>query len=216
MAKKKLSILVLGTIAVALLTMAGCSAKKHLATIEEQKAQLDQAASRIDELQQGNEALDKSLQDTKGLLDSAKSENKQLTTNLGSLKEQITTLENEKAELDKALAAGKETEASYQKKVRGLNGSISALKKKVAEMESAIAAKDAEISSLKTTGEAALKAAADDQARKVAALNSEKDVLSAQMEKTVSGKSRTIWILEILLALAVILAIVGFVRGRKK
>lgn len=216
MAKKKLSILVLGVFVVALLTMAGCSAKKHLATIEEQKAQLDQANSRINELQQGNEALDKSLQDTKGLLDGAKNENKQLSANLTSLKDQITGLENEKAELDKALAAGKETEESYIKKTRSLNGSISALKKKVAEAESLIAAKDAEISSLKTTSEAALKAAADDQARKVAALNSEKDALSAEMEKTVSGKSRTIWILEILLALAVVLAIVGFVRGRKK
>jgi predicted transcriptional regulator len=78
-----------------------------------------------------------------------------------------------------------------------------------------IAAKDTEISSLQTS-EAALKAAAEEQSKKMAALNTEKDDLSARMEKTVSDKNRLIWILGILLALAVILAIVGFVRGRKK
>ena len=215
MAKKKLAVLVLGVLAVVLLTMAGCASKKHLATIEGQKIRLDQANSRINELQQGNEALDKSLQDTKGMLDSARNENLQLAANVASLKDQITALEGTKAELDKALAAGKETEASYQKKVRGLNGLIGGLKKKVADAEALIASKDAEISALKTS-EASLKAAAEEQSKKMAALNADKDSLSAELNKTVSDKKRTTLILAVLLGLAVILAIVAFVRGRKK
>lgn len=215
MAKKKLIVLALGVVALVLLTTAGCTAKKHLATIEGQKAQLEQTNSRINELQQGNDALDKSLKDSKSALDSAQNENQQLSANLASLKDQIVALENAKAELASAVAAGKETEESYKIKTRNLNGLIGALKKKVAENEALIASKETEIASLKTN-EAALKTAAEEQSRKTAALNTEKDALSAQMEKTVSGKNRLIWILEILLALAVILAIVGFVRGRKK
>jgi len=215
MAKKKLAVLVLGVLAVVLLTMAGCASKKHLATIEGQKVRLDQANSRINELQQGNEALDKSLQDTKGMLDSARNETEQLSANVASLKDQIAALEGQKAELAGAVAVGKETEESYKIKTRNLNGLISGLKKKVAEMESLIASKDTEISSLQTS-EAALKAAAEDQNRKMAALNGEKDALSTRMGKTVSDKNRLIGILAVLLGLAVILAIVGFVRGRKK
>ena len=215
MTKKKLAVLGLGVIAVVLLTMTGCASKKHIATIEDQKARLDQANSRINELQQGNEALNKSLQDTQSLLDKAKGENQQLSANAASLKDQIAALEGAKAELDKALAAGKETEASYQIKVRGLNGLISGLKKKVAEAEALIASKDTEISSLQTR-EADLKAAAEDQNRKMAALNTEKDALSTRLEKTLSDKNRLILILAVLLGLAVILAIVGFARGRKR
>jgi chromosome segregation ATPase len=214
MTNKKLAVLALGVVALVLLTTAGCTSKKHIATIEDQKARLDQANSRINELQQGNEALDKSLQETKGTLGGARKENLQLAANVASLKDQITALEGTKAELDKALAAGKETEASYQKKVRGLNGLIGGLKKKVADAEALIASKDAEISALKTS-EASLKAAADEQARKMAALTTEKDNLSATLDKTVASKKSTTLILAVLLGLAVLLAIVGFVRGRK-
>jgi chromosome segregation ATPase len=214
MAKKKLAVLALGVLAVGLLTMVGCASKKHIATIEDQKARLDQASSRINELQQGNEVLNKSLQDTQSLLDRAKVDNQQLSANAASLKDQIAVLENQKAELDKALAAGKETEASYEKKIRGLNGLIAGLKNKAAELEALIAAKDAEISTLKTN-EADLKAAAEEQSRKMAALNTDKDALSALMNKTVSGKNRLVLILAVLLGLAVILAIVGFVRGKR-
>ena len=49
----------------------------------------------------------------------------------------------------------------------------------------------------------------------MAALNADKDALSAQLDKTVASKKSTTLILAILLGLAVILAIVGFVRGRK-
>jgi len=216
MAKKTFTVLTLGAVAVFLLMTAGCVSKKRLRAVEQENAQqLAQANSRIDDLVQKKDALDKSLTEAQSALAGAQNENKQLAAGVASLKDQIATLESEKSELDKALAAGKETEASYQKKVRGLNGSISALKKKVEEAEALIAAKDAEIASLKTN-EAALKAAADEQAQKMAALNTEKSDLSTLMDKTVSGKNKTILILEILLALAVILAIVGFVRGRKR
>jgi chromosome segregation ATPase len=211
MAKKKLFVLALGVVVLVLLTTAGCTAKKKVATIEEQKVQVEKADNRINELQQSNEALDKNLKDTQSALAAAQSENSQLKQAVGSLKDQVAGLESQKAELASKAAADKE---SYNKKTRSLNGQIGVLKKDLAEKEARIASKDAEISQLQTR-EAALKAAADDQSRKMAALNSEKDALSAQLKKTVSGKNLLIGILAVLLALAVILAVVAFVRSRR-
>ncbi len=214
MSKKTLTVLMLGFVAVFLLSSAGCVSKKRYKTLEQENAQqLAQANARIDELAQKNDALDKSLKDAQTALAGAQAENQKLAANATSLKGEIAALEAQKAELDKALAAGKETEASYQKKVRSLNGSIAALKKKVTEMESLIASKDAEIAKLQQS-EAALKAAADDQAKQMAALSADKDALTAQLDKTVSGKKQTTLILGVLLGLAVLLAIVGFVRKR--
>jgi peptidoglycan hydrolase CwlO-like protein len=214
MSKKTLTVLMLGLTAVFLLSSAGCVSKKRYRTLEQENAQqLSQANARIDELAQKNEALDKNLKETQAALTGAQAENQKLAANATSLKGEIAALEAQKAELDKALAAGKETEASYQKKVRSLNGSIAALKKKMAEMESLIASKDAEIAKLQQS-EASLKAAADDQTKKMAALGADKDALTAQLDKTVSGKKQMTLILGVLLALAVLLAIVGFVRKR--
>jgi len=214
MSKKTLTVLMLGLVAVFLLSSAGCVSKKRYRTLEQENAQqLSQANARIDELAQKNDALDKSLKDAQTALAGAQAENQKLAANATSLKGEIAALEAQKAELDKALAAGKETQASYQKKVRSLNGSIAALKKKVTEMESLIASKDAEIAKLQQS-EAALKAAADDQAKQMAALSADKDALTAQLDKTVSAKKQTTLILGVLLGLAVLLAIVGFVRKR--
>ncbi|HSA97429.1 MAG TPA: hypothetical protein VLJ16_15365 [Acidobacteriota bacterium] len=215
MSKKALAVLVLGIVAVFLMSSAGCVSKKRLRTVEEQNAQqLAQANSRIDELQKKGAALDQSLKDAQAALAGAQSQNQKLAADVASLKGQITALEGQKAELDKALAAGKETEASYQKKVRSLNGAIAGLKKQATETEAQIAAKDAEIASLKSS-EASLKAAADEQSRKMAALSADKDALKATLDKTVASKKSTTLILGVLLALAVILAIVGFVRKGK-
>ena len=214
MSKKTLTVLMLGLVAVFLLSSAGCVSKKRYRTLEQENAQqLSQANARIDELAQKNDALDKSLKDAQTALAGAQAENQKLAANATSLKGEIAVLEAQKAELDKALAAGKETQASYQKKVRSLNGSIAALKKKVTEMESLIASKDAEIAKLQQS-EAALKAAADEQAKQMAALSADKDALTAQLDKAVSGKKQTTLILGVLLGLAVLLAIVGFVRKR--
>lgn len=214
MSKKTLTVLMLGLVAVFLLSSAGCVSKKRYRTLEQENAQqLSQANARIDELAKKNDALDKSLKDAQTALSGAQAENQKLAANATSLKGEIAALEAQKAELDKALAAGKETQASYQKKVRSLNGSIAALKKKVTEMESLIASKDAEIAKLQQS-EAALKAAADDQAKQMAALSADKDALTAQLDKTVSAKKQTTLILGVLLGLAVLLAIVGFVRKR--
>jgi chemotaxis protein MotB len=214
MSKKTLTVLMLGLVAVFLLSSAGCVSKKRYRTLEQENAQqLSQANARIDELAQKNDALDKSLKDAQTALAGAQAENQKLAANATSLKGEIAALEAQKAELDKALAAGKETQASYQKKVRSLNGSIAALKKKVTEMESLIASKDAEIAKLQQS-EAALKAAADEQAKQMAALSADKDALTAQLDKAVSGKKQTTLILGVLLGLAVLLAIVGFVRKR--
>jgi chromosome segregation ATPase len=214
MSKRTLTVLTLAVVAVFLMSSFGCVSKKRYKTLEQQNAQqLAQANARIDELAQKNEALDKSLKDAQAALTGAQDENKKLAADKASLNGQIAALEVQKAELDKALAAGKETQASYQKKVRSLNGSIAALKKKVTEMESQIAAKDAEIAALQRT-EASLKAAAEEQDKKIAALSADKDALTAQLDKTVAGKKQTTLILGVLLALAVLLAIIGFVRKR--
>jgi peptidoglycan hydrolase CwlO-like protein len=214
MSKKTLTVLMLGLVAVFLLSSAGCVSKKRLRSVEEQNAQqLAQANARIDELAQKNDALDKSLKDAQAALTGAQAENQKLSAEAASVKGQLAAVEAQKVELDKALAAGMETEASYKKKVRSLNGSIASLKKKVTEMESQVAAKDAEIASLQRT-EASLKAAAEEQDKKMAALSADKDALTAQLDQTVSGKKQMTLILGVLLALAVILAVVGFVRKR--
>lgn len=214
MSKKTLTVLMLGLVAVFLLSSAGCVSKKRYKTLEQQNAQqLAQANARIDDLVQKNDALDKSLKDSQAALTGAQAETKKLAADAASLNGQIAALEAQKVELNKALAAGKETEVSYQKKLRSLNGSIAALKKKVTEMESQIAAKDAEIASLQRT-EASLKAAAEEQDKKMAALSADKDALTAQLDKTAAGKKQTTLILGVLLALAVLLAIIGFVRKR--
>jgi chromosome segregation ATPase len=214
MSKRTLAVLTLAVVAVFLMSSFGCVSKKRYKTLEQQNAQqLAQANARIDDLAQKNEALDKSLKDAQAALAGAQDETKKLAAEKSSLNGQIAALETQKAELDKALAAGMETEASYKKKVRSLNGSIAALKKKVTEMESQIAAKDAEIASLQRA-EASLKAAGEEQDKKIAALSADKDALTAQLDKTVAGKKQTTLILGVLLALAVLLAIVGFARKR--
>jgi chromosome segregation ATPase len=215
MSQKTLSVLSLGLFAVLIAASAGCVSTKRLHRVEQENAeQLAQANARIDELVQKTSDLGQGLKAAQDKLAGAQSENKQLAATAASLKDELAALEAQKAELDKALAAGQETEASYQKKVRALNGSIAALKKKVTEMESLVAAKDAEIASLQQ-GEAALKAAAEDQAKKMAALNADRDALQATLDKAVAGKKSITLILGGLLALAVILAVVGFARKRK-
>jgi chromosome segregation ATPase len=214
MSKKTLAVLTLVVAVVFLMSSAGCVSKKRYRTLEQENAQqLAQANARIDELAQKNDALDKSLKDAQTALTGAQTENQKLSADMASVKGQLAAVEAQKAELDKALAAGLVTEASYKKKVRSLNGSIAALKKKVTEMDALIASKDQEIAKLQQN-EAALKAAADEQAKKMAALSADKDALSAQLDKTVSSKKQTTLILGILLALAALLAIVGFVRKR--
>lgn len=215
MSKKTLAVLSLAIAVVFLLSSTACVSKKRLERVEQENAQqMAQANARIDDLTKKNETLDKGLADTQSALSGAQSENKQLASTAASLKDQLAALEAQKTELDKALAAGKETEASYQKKVRSLNGAIGNLKTKVAEMETLITAKEAEIAALQQT-EASLKAAAEEQNNKLAALTADKNSLTAQLDKTVASKKSTTLILGILLGLAIILALVGFLRGRK-
>ena len=215
MSNKKLALLVLGLMAVVLLTSAACVSKKtHEAKMAEQKAIIDQAQNRIAELEKANEALNKGLADAKAALAAAQSENAQLKSEAGSLKSQISALESQKADLDKALAAGKITEENYKKKVGNLNWKIGQLNKDLKDKEAAIAAKDTQISQLQAS-EASLKATGNDQAKKIAALTKDKTDLQALMDKTVSGKNTLIYILAALLVLALILAIVGFSRKRR-
>jgi chromosome segregation ATPase len=215
MSKRTLAVLTLAAAAVFLMSATGCVTMKRFHRQQQQDAQqLAEANAKIDDLQQKSEALDKSLKDTQASLVAAEGQNKQLASNVASLKDQITALEGQKAELDKALAAGQETEASYKKKISGLNYALAGLKKKTADMEAEIAAKDTEIGSLKQS-EAALKAKSDDQAREIVGLNADKDLLTSNLNKTVAGKRSTTLILGILLAVAVILAIIGFARKPK-
>jgi chromosome segregation ATPase len=215
MSKKTLAVIAVGIAVAFVFASAGCVSKKRLRTVEQEHAeQMAQANARIDELVEAKDTLDQDLTKTRANLAGAQSENKELMAKAASLKDQLAALESQKAELDQALAAGKETEASYQKKVRGLNGLIAGLRKDVAEMESQIAAKDEMIASLRDS-EAKLTAASEDQGRQITALMSDKDNLTAELDKTIAGKKSITLILGILLALAVILAIIGFARGRK-
>lgn len=215
MSKKTLAVLSLAIAVVFLLSSTACVSKKRLERVEQENAeQMAQANARIDDLTKKNETLDKGLADTQSALSGAQSENKQLASTAASLKDQLAALEVQKTELDNALAAGKETEASYQKKVRSLNGAIGNLRTKVAEMETLITAKEAEIAALQQT-EASLKAAAEEQSNKLAALTADKNSLTAQLDKTVASKKSTTLILGILLGLAIILALIGFLRGRR-
>lgn len=214
MSKRILAALILCAAVVFLLTSTGCVTKKRYRTLEQQSAeQLAQANTKIGDLQQKSDALDKSLKDTQANLAAAQDQTKQLTANVASLKDQIAALESQKAELDKAVVAGKETEASYKKKVANLNYALAQLKKKAADQEALITAKDGEIATLKQS-EGSLKAQGEDLSKKIAALNTDKDALNAQLTKTIAGKKSTTLILGILLALAVIAAIVGFARKR--
>jgi len=214
MSKRSLAVLTLVIVAVFMMSAAGCVSKKRYKTLEDQSAaQLAEANAKIADLQQKSDTLDKSLKDTQAALASAESQNKKLAADLASLKSQIAALEAQKAELDKAVAAGKETEASYQKKVKNLNYAIGNLKKKMTDMEALIASKDAEIAKLQQS-ETSLKAAVEDLNKKTAALTADKDSLKADLDKTVASKKQMTLILGILLALAVILAIVGFARKR--
>lgn len=214
MSKRALVVLTLVVAVVFLLSSAGCVSKKRLRAVQEQDAQqLAQANGRIGELQQANTKLDNDIKGVQAALDAAQGTNNQLKQSVGSLKDQIVGLEGTKAELEKAVAAGKETEASLTKRIRGLSGQIAALKKKAAEMEAAITAKDGEIAALQQSV-ASLKTAAEEQAKAMAALNASKDAVSADLTKTVAAKKKSTLILGVLLALAVILAIVGFVRKK--
>jgi chromosome segregation ATPase len=215
MSKKTLAVLTLVVAVIFLMSSVGCVSKKRYKTLEQTSSQqLATANTRIDELSQKSEALDKSLNDVQAALAGAQEQNKQLAAGAASLKDQIAALEGQKAELDKAVAAGKETEASLTKRIRGLNGAIAGLKKQAGEMEAAIADKDGSIAALQQSV-AELKAAADEQSKKMAALNADKDAVSATLAKTVASKKSTTLILGVLLALAVILAVIGFARGRK-
>ena len=216
MSKRALAVLTLAVAVVFLVFSTGCVSKKRYKTLEEQNAQqLAQANGRIGELQQANTKLESDIKGVQAALDAAQGTNNQLKQSVGSLKDQIAGLEGTKADLEKAVAAGKETEASLTKRIRGLSGQIAALKKKAAEMEAAITAKDGEIAALQQSV-ASLKTAAEEQAKAMAALNVSKDAVSADLAKTVAAKKKTTLILGVLLALAVILAIVGFARGGKK
>ncbi len=214
MSNKRLALLVVALTVVALVASGCVSKKTHVAQMNEKQALIDQANNRIAELQKANDALTKNLADTKAALTAAQDENARLKQEAGAMKDQIAALENQKAELDKAVAAGKVSEDTYKKKVSGLNWAIAKIKKDLADKEAAIAAKDTQISQLQAS-EASLKATGDDQAKKIAALTKDKNDLQALMEKTVSSKNTLIYVLAALLALAVILAIVGFARRRK-
>ena len=215
MSKRTLVVLTLIVAAAFLLSSPGCVSKKRFRTLEQQSAQeLSQANSRVGELQQANTKLESDLKGVQDTLDAAKGNNDQLTKMVGSLKDQISGLEGAKTELEKAVAAGKETEESLTKRIRGLNGQIAALRKSAGEMEASIKAKDGEITSLQQSV-ASLRTAAEEQSKAMAALNTAKDGVTAELAKTVSAKKTTTLYLGILLALAVILAIIGFARKRK-
>ncbi len=76
MTKKTLAVLSLVVVAVFLVSSVGCVSKKRFRTLEQESSQqLAQANSRIDDLTQKNEGLNKNLTDTQGTLAAAQNEN---------------------------------------------------------------------------------------------------------------------------------------------
>ena len=217
MSKKTLAVLSLAIAVVFLLSSTGCVSKKRLQDGRTAERPADGPGQRAHRRSHQEERH--AGQESEGYPGRPRRRPEPRTSSspstAASLKDQIAALEGQKTELDKALAAGKETEASYQKKVRSLNGAIGdAEEPRWPRWKTMITAKDAEIAVLQQT-EASLKAAAEEQSMKIAALNADKDALTAQLDKTVASKKSTTLILGILLALAVILAIVGFLPGKK-
>ena len=84
-----------------------------------------------------------------------------------------------------------------------------------AEKEALISSKDSEISRLRNNL-AELNNTISNQKQQIASLNGEKNALTTQMQETTASKNRTITILAVLLGIAVIVAIAGFVMARKR
>ncbi|TRZ89361.1 hypothetical protein D4R89_06210 [bacterium] len=204
--------LLLGFIIIA---AAGCANKKNLITIDEQKTQLDQAKSRIGELEKNKANLEKNIQDVRAALDAAQKENKTNTDTAGSLKTQLAALETQKVELEKAIAAAKDLDEKNKKRMSNLNNQIYVLKKDTTAKDDLIAAKESEIASLQAT-QTSLKKSVADQERQMGALNDDKKVLSDTMDQTVTKKNRTTWILAILLVVSIASMIFFIAKSRKQ
>ncbi|MGB8951587.1 MAG: hypothetical protein WCC06_02830 [Candidatus Aminicenantales bacterium] len=215
MGKRGLIAMVIMVVVLSILTMAGCATKKHLLTIEDQKTQLDQANSRIIELQGSIDDLNKNLRETKGVLENTQAEKKQLSSRVSSLNSQVLTLESQKVELEKSVAAGKEFNEQSKKRERNLNSQVNALNKEMTEKGELIASKDSEISSFQIA-QAKLKESVASQNQQISTLNDEKNALSAQIQKTVSGKNRLIIILAVLLGIAGIVAVLEYTKLKKR
>jgi len=200
---------------VLMITAAGCANKKNLITIDEQKTQLDQAKSRIGELEENKANLEKNIQDVRAALDAAQKENKTITNTAGSLKTQLAALETQKVELDKAIAAAKDMDEKNKKRMSSLNNQIYVLKKDATTKDDLIAAKENEIASLQAT-QTSLKKSVADQEKQMGALNDDKKVLSDKMDQTVTKKNRMIWILAILLVVSIASMIFFNVKRRRQ
>ncbi|MCR4396314.1 MAG: hypothetical protein NUW07_06230 [Candidatus Saccharicenans sp.] len=188
----------------------GCSqaTKKRLVTVEDE---LSKAQARVSTLENEKAQLEQSLTETKKALDEVKAQNGKLQTDLNSLKARLADLEKEKNDL---IAASQKAEVDSSKKVKALNNLIARLRAEAKEKEADIQAKNSEIENLKAS-EAALKQSDEQNKARIASLNKDMADLTEKMNNEIAKKKRTITILGILLAVAVILAIIGFARKRK-
>jgi len=194
---------------------AGCANKKNLILIDEQKAQLDQANSRIGELEQNKASLEKNIQDVRAALDAAQKENTTIMDTAGSLKTQLAALETQKAELEQAIAAAKELEEKNKKRTSSLNSQIYVLKKDATAKDDLLASRESKIASLQAT-QSSLKNSVADLEKQIGALNDDKKAVSEKMDQTVTKKNWIIWILAILLVLSIVSVIFFNVKRRKQ
>jgi len=210
MKKKSLTIIFPVFLLCLIFLTTGCSqaTKKRLVTVEDE---LSKVQAQVSTLQNEKAQLEQSLTETKKALEEAKAENSKLKGEIDSLKARISDLEKEKNDL---IAASEKDKADNSKKVRALNNLIARLRNEVKEKEATIETKNSEIESLKNS-EAALKKADEENKAKIASLNKDLADLTEKMNKEITGKKKTITILAVLLAVAIILAIIGFARKRK-
>lgn len=192
--------------------MTSCTPKKHLITIEEQKAKIEAANNRIATLEREKAELEKSLGQTQRGLEETRAERVRLKEEVDSLNSKVAGLEKEKADL---LASSKSSEEAAAKRLRSLNIQLNNIRKQIKEKEAELATKEAEISALQMK-EATLNKANEENKARIASLNTDMQNLSAKMDKTIAAKNRLIIILIILLAGTVILAVFGLVRKRSQ
>lgn len=192
--------------------LTSCTPKKHLITIEEQKAKIEAANNRIATLEKEKAELDKLLRETQRGLEETRAERVRLKEEVDSLNSKVAGLEKEKADL---LATSKSSEEAATKRLRSLNIQLQNIRKQIREKEAELETKEAEITALQAK-EATLSKADEENKARIASLNTDMQNLSTKMDKTIAAKNRLIIILIVLLAGALILAVFGLVRKRSQ
>jgi len=212
--KVSFNLTVLGVVCI-LLALSGCSSKKHLQTIDEQKTQLDKANRTINELKKKIGDLDNSLKEVQETREGLLREKRELSDSISNLRSEIRKIEQEKTDLNATVVDGEKSADNASRRIKSLNSQIQALKKELEENEALLASKDTNISMLQNT-QAELNDSLTQQRQQIATLGNDNNTLSQQMYESIASKNKTIKILIGILVLTVIVMGVGIIKGIKK